>query len=482
MKKLTLAMAAVAVAAGAAAVPWYLGWHTEQRFVRALAEAPIATNSVVTVSLVSYQRGWLHSSAVHRVTLRADPSVHFDIHHAIRHLPDPAKGYVVIDSTPRWPEKVQAAADYYFGNQPALAVQTTFRFDNTTAMTVASPGFSKPLLTQPGVTLAWGGATGTLSVAQAERLTAELRMPRLALNGSGMSMGWTGMQLGADWNTAGTQLDWTGQTVLAIAEVAFATPLGSGTLKGIETRAVQRSQGQSLSLGYVLKVGEAATTFAGAQPQAYRQAVLDLEFDRLDKKALAKYFDDLSGAERARLAPEAYQRLAGQLALGAVRELLKGSPEIRIKHVGVQTGNGVIGGSATLGFDGQGFGAEIDGKAAEPKTWLARVRLEASAELSGTLLRDWMAQDARGRALEALARQGGGTEEAKLHLLAEELAQEQIAALEAEGLLKAQGEKFTLDAQLKEGRLTINGIARDHMLPATLPPLLPAEEDVGSRV
>jgi hypothetical protein len=46
--------------------------------------------------------------------------------------------------------------------------------------------------------------------------------------------------------------------------------------------------------------------------------------------------------------------VAAQLWLALMNELLKASPEVRVK-LGVKTPNGVLSASAVLGFDGAGF-------------------------------------------------------------------------------------------------------------------------------
>ena len=296
--------------------------------------------------------------------------MHFDVHHAIRHLPGLDKSLVVVHSTPRWPDKVQAAADYYFANKPALSVHTVVRFDRSVSMAIESPAFSKPMLAQPEVKLTWGGATGddvhggSRADQPGVRPSARAVRGRLALRAS-----FAGMKLQGDWDMTGEQVDWSGETRMSIGELSFASAFGGGSLKGVESAVVQRNQGQTVLVGYSLKVREGVATEGGAEQQGFKDAVLDIEFDRLDKKVLAKYFDDLAGAEQAQISQEAQSRLAGQLALGMMSELLKASPEVRVNKLGMQTSNGALSGSAVLSFDGKGLT-----QAAAPGDLLARVK------------------------------------------------------------------------------------------------------------
>jgi uncharacterized protein YdgA (DUF945 family) len=475
MNKLTIGAAALLVtgAAAAAAFPWYVGLQAEQQIVAAL-EQGASPNSPIAVTLVQYRRGWLHSAATHRVALKADAQVHFDVHHAIRHVPDPTKGFVVIQSTPQWPKPVQAAADYYFGGKPAFSVHTVVRFDRSLGVTFESPAFTKAMLAQPEVKLTWGGASGTMSVVERSKMTMTLDMPRIALEAAGVQGAMVGMQIRGDWQTAANQADWSGRTDLDVREISFASPFGNANLKGIQTTGVQRNQGETVMLGYTLKVREGAGNSAGEAAQSFKNAVLDVEFDRLDRKALAKYFDDVAGAEQAQLAPDAYNRLVAHIALGMFGDLLKGSPEMRVKRIAVETDNGQVSGSAVVGFNGEGFVAGGDAQAS-PAELMQRVTFTGSAELSSSLLQAWMVGDAREAALDALTAQGASFEEAQLQSLSQEMVRQQLAALEATGLLKAEGDKFVIRAEYAAGSLMINGVRGDQFLPA-LAPTAPAPE------
>jgi len=470
--KIALVVLLLLVAAAGAAFPWYLGWETEQGFKQGLDHAALGGNSPMSVSLVRYERGWLHSTAVHRVTLKADPEVHFDVLHDIRHLPDPKQGLVIVQSTPRWPEKVQAAADYYFGGKPALSLQTVKRFDRSVSMTLESPAFSKPMLTEPGVTLTWGGASGEMSLEGPARVVLALDLPRVEVDGSGVKAVFAAIQMAGDWNVAGNQAEWSGQTTLSIGELSFTSPFGGGTLKGLESSMVQRNQGETVLVGYSLKVQEGSATEPGAHPQGFQDAVLDIELDRLDKKTLVKYFDDVAGAQQAQVTPEAQSRLAVQLALGMMTEMLKGSPEMRVKKLGMQTANGAVAGSAVLSFDGNGMPA-----GASQAEMLSRVRFTGSAELSSTLLQAWVAKQVRAQAASALSQQGAPVEEAQVHTLTQQLVQQQLAGLEASGLVKAEGDKFVIRAEFASGKLSINGMPADQFLPGLIPAVQPAADD-----
>jgi uncharacterized protein YdgA (DUF945 family) len=228
-------------------------------------------------------------------------------------------------------------------------------------------------------------------------------------------------------------------------------------------------------------VKEGVATGAGVDQQGFTDAVVEVEFDRLDKKALSKYLDDIANAEQTGVSDQAQTRLAAQLWLGLMNELLKGSPEMRIKQLGVKTASGTLSGSAVLGFDGKDF-TEVS----SPIELMARTTFTGSAEASAVLLRAWMAKDARVHAVRVLAEQGSAyPEDAQVQQLSEQLVQQQLAALEAAGLLKPEGDKFVLHAEFAGGRLMLNGNSADQLLgpmlapaeAAPMPAVAPVERD-----
>jgi uncharacterized protein YdgA (DUF945 family) len=470
MKKIGIALGLLLglLAVAAAALPWYLGMEAEKHFRQATAERS-KSNSPFAVTLVEYRRGWLGSTAVHRVSLKADSAVYFDIQHDIDQLPDPRGPVVRMRSTPRWPQQVQAAADYYFAKQPALTVETAVDYERNVSVSLSSPAFSRQLLTQPGVKLTWGGAQGTLSFTGGSKMKLDVSMPRLAFEGGGAVADLTRASLRGEWTTADSQLDWQGQTRIAVEQLSLESPNGGGVLKGIETTMLQRNQGATILVGYAFKVKEGVATGAGMDQQGFSDAVLELELDRLDKKALSKYFEDLTNAEQTGVSQQARTQLAAQLWLGLMNELLKGSPEVRVKQLGVKTANGTLSGTAVLGFDGKDF-TEIT----SPAELMTRTKFSGAAEASAVLLRAWLAKDARAHAVKVLSEQGSYGDEAKVTQLAEQLIQQQLAALETAGVLKLEGEKFVLNAELAGGKLLLNGNPADQLLGPMLVPPAPA--------
>jgi uncharacterized protein YdgA (DUF945 family) len=462
MKKLAISLAVVVVlaAAAAAAVPWYVGMETEKYFQSQLNETLLGANASVTVKMVQYDRGWLGATAVQRVALKTDPSVQFDIHHEIDHLPDPGAGWLKVRSTPRWPKEVQAGADYYFGNQPALTLDSTLDFDGHLTTTVTSPAFSKPMLKSPDTTVSWGGASGTLAFAKGGKMHVKLQAPSVGVSSAAMNLQVANSTVEANWVLQGAEIDWHGDSSLDIAKISVASPVGKGSLSGLKAVVSQRDKGETIQVGYTLKVGKGEATGASQSVMAFSNAVLDLEIDQLDKQAIAKYMQDLHNAQAAKVGQEAMNRLALQLGMSLMTDLLKGSPVLRVKQIGVETGAGAIAGNATISFDGKELGQPT-----VPAEWLQRVSFKGSGEISRGLLKSMMSPKMQAQAALMLAQNGGTADPAQIQQLVDRALEDQFKAWGAAGLVQDNGDKLTVKAELSQGKLLVNGQPGDHLMP-----------------
>ena len=75
MNKLALVAVPVAIlAAAACALPWYLGMQTEQAMRAEVSKMASSAQFPLNVTFMRYDRGWLSSTAVTRLTLKAEPS------------------------------------------------------------------------------------------------------------------------------------------------------------------------------------------------------------------------------------------------------------------------------------------------------------------------------------------------------------------------------------------------------------------------
>lgn len=472
MKKFAFFAAPLGVlAAAACAVPWYLGMQAEHELRAQVSNLSRSAQFPFSVALMRYDRGWLSSSAVTRFTLKADADYGVEVRHEISQLPDPRDGWVHVHSVPQWSGPVKSAVDYYFGGQPVLSVDTVVGFDGSRTATLHSPAFSKPMSGSEAAKLNWGGLNGTLTANQDGRMTFNLIAPSFALEAGEMHSGMKGLTLNADWNVRGTAAEWQGETKLAVSQFQFAGPQQQVLLQNFSGAFYQRAKGENVLIGYVLRLGFGSSQRPGEATDSFTNAVIDLELDQVNKKALAKYLDGLSGTGQTQMSAEAQNRMSAQLAVNLASELLRSSPVIRLKQLGVETPSGGVSAQATIAFDGSGLNAVQ----VSPEL-LSRLKAKGNLEISGTLLRTQLQRKVRPQVEVALTQQGGAKSEESIQALAAKLTEDQLKSLTDSGILHANGANFTIDAELTAGQVLVNGQPANQLFGGMFPSPSPAAQ------
>jgi len=469
MNKLALvAVPAGILAAAVCAVPWYLGMQTEQAMRVEMSRLASSAQFPLNVTFMRYDRGWLSSAAVTRFTLKAEPSLFLDVRHEISHLPQPQVGWVRVHSVPQWNGEVKASLDHYFAGRPALTVDTACGFDGSRKTTFSSPAFNQPLHDVPGARLNWGGMQGTISLGADERLVVSATAPHLTLQAGDTQAGVKALQFDASWETHGQAADWQGETRVALAELRFSGPRDQVAMKDLSGAAYQRSKGDSVLLGYALRVGAGSSAKVGEMENSFSNAVLDLELDQINKKALGKYLDDLRTGEQLSAAPRSGLASQTMLELGA--ELLRGSPVIRLKKLGLETPSGAVSAHATVSFDGSNL-AEIR---FSPEL-LGRLQAKGNVEIAASLLRAQLQRKVRPQVEVALVQQGAPSTEENIRALSEKLTDAQLRSLTDTGILKSSGTNFTVEAEFTSGQILVNGQPVNQLFGTILAPQSPVE-------
>ncbi len=472
MNKLALIAAPVTiVAAAACALPWYLGMQTEQAMRAEVSKMASSAQSPLNVTFMRYDRGWLSSTAVTRLTLKAEPSLYLDVRHDISQLPQPGAGWVHVRSVPQWNGEIKTAFDHYFAGQPALTVDSVAGFDGSRKTTFSSPAFSQPLRETPGAKLAWGGMEGTISVGPNERLVASAAATHLTLQGGDTQADLKSLKFDASWEMHGAAADWQGETRIALGELRFSGPRDQVAMKDLSGAAYQRSKGDSVLLGYALRVGAGSSAKAGETENSFSNAVLDVEFDQINKKALAKYLDDVGAGDQHAAAPQS--AFAAQTMLELAADLLRGSPVIRLNKLGVETPSGAVSAQATVSFDGSNL-AEIR---FSPEL-LSRLRVKGNVEIAASLLRAQLQRKVRPQVEVALVQQGAQSTEENIKAVSEKLTDAQLKSLTDTGILRPRGTNFTVEAEFAAGQMLVNGQPASQLFGAILSPAPAVERPV----
>jgi uncharacterized protein YdgA (DUF945 family) len=408
-----------------------------------------------------------------RFTLKAEPSLYLDVRQEISQWPDPKAGWVRVRSLPQWNGPAKAAFDYYFGGQPALTVDTVIGFDGSGKTTFSSPPFSKPSQRDPATKVTWGGLQGTMFLGADDRWVATATMQHFGVEGGDTQAGLKTLKFDASWDLRGTAPNWQGETKLALAELRFAGPREQVAMRDLSGAVYQRSKGDNVLLGYALRVGAGSSAKAGEAQDSFSNAVLDVEFDQINKKAWAKYMDDLANAERLAAPPQ--DQHAAQTIMDLATGLLRGSPVIRLKQLGVETPAGSVSAQATVSFDGSNladtrFSPEL----------LSRLKAKGSVEIAASLLRSQLQRKARPQVEVVLQQQGGQSTEENIRALSDKLTEAQLKSLTDNGILRTNGTNFTLEAEVTGGQVLVNGQPAERLFGAIIAPPIPAEPPAQS--
>ncbi len=453
MKKVLIALAVLVAVLGAvaAAAPWYVGYQAERNLNEWVAKANAAPEATYTVSVASYDRGWRRSVVVLRAAARGDPKAFVDLRHRLRHGPDPGFGWLAVEVTPADGE-LRAALQPFFGDAPAFSVAAQQGFDGVWQMTIASPAFDKPLKSGGSATLAWGGASGTGTVTPDGRVVLAVTAPRLALTAADGSFEIAGLKLESDGVFASFDTLWTGATTLGFKEVTGAGGAGEVAIRNVSLVATQKDQGATVDTGVALKVGNLRWASDGPQPRTASDIVWEIELDRLDKQAIAKYSRALAELQARGLPPIAVAQGAQAALMQLAADLLKGAPVLRVKRVGFTTPDGPFNAEGALSF----HGADAKAPVALPDA-LQRVKFKGSAKIGRRLLQTAIAERSREEAKLQLESRGYDASDESLKLAADRVAESRIQALEQAGIVRTEGTALAVDAAWEKGELTING-------------------------
>ncbi|HTO45030.1 MAG TPA: DUF945 family protein [Burkholderiales bacterium] len=471
-KAVFVAVPIVVLGAAAAAIPWYAGSQYERAVRAQVSELSRLPQLPLNVTLVRYSRGWLSSEAVVRFTLKAQPGLFLDLRQQISQWPDPNSGWLRVRSLPEWSGPVKAALDYYFDGQPALSFDSVIGFDGSGKTTVTSPAFNKPSQHDPAATVSWGGLQGALLEGADRRWTMHATAPHLQVEGGEAAGGMKTLTFDTKWGSGGQTADWQGETKLALAELRFSGAREQLELKDMSWAAYQRSSGDNVSLGYAVRVGEGSSAKAGETTNSFSNAVLELEFDQISKKALTSYIEGMRSAQEV---ASTQDHLAGDKMLDLFAELLRGSPVVRLKQLGVETPSGAVSAQATVTFDGR----NLTDVRPSPEL-LARLQGKGHVDIASGLLRAQLQRKTRPQVEVALQQQGAQPNEENIKALSEKLTEAQLKSLTDNGILRLNGTNFTLEAELAGGQVLLNGQPASQVFGGLMAPSLPHPQPIGA--
>lgn len=284
----------IIIAILAAATPYVVGWRVESLFKHHVAR--VSDRTGYPVRIVRYDRGWLHSRAVTRVSLQDD--VTLTMKHRITHGPYGVSGWADIESTPVL--QGQSALVHYFGDKPALTVDTLFGFGGDVYLHATSPAFRKKARGARGGTLVWGGARINAHY-DGKRIHYKAGMPKLVVKSDHGELSVSGAKLrgeGSLFPPAGSGdggIDWASKSKARVQKIFVYAP-GKGervqaSLRWHMKTGLDKNGNYGVDLRFQVRNGvfSLPRQSGGHKPFEFDKAVFHASIQGVPTKPLAKF-------------------------------------------------------------------------------------------------------------------------------------------------------------------------------------------------
>lgn len=442
------ALAAVLILA---AIPWYAGWRVERDIRNQLTFWEKTRQFPLVVALEKYDRGWFHSSAVVDVTFRNGKSL-FRVEHDITQWPFSRSDLVVIRSIPQFDKQTQARLDYFFDRKPSFQAHTSIGFGGQAVIRISSPAFDRAVPEEPATQLRWGGLTATTRLPRNGRILVDARLPYLGTSSPTEQAEIADVTLAANSGIPGTQTEWQSDTKLSIGRITYLAPNEHATVNDIAATVVSRDLGANVMLGYSITVGSGSARLATEPGVGFSNFAADAELNHLNKAALAKYYDGIANVKKLGLNEKELGDLTRQLAGKMLLDVLKGSPELKLKRLTVQTPEGEFSGSVALKFNGDGFSPP-----ASAREIIQRSAGSLHVEVSQSAMRSFMADYYRPGVIQYMEARGKATEQ-DVKRVTDALVKRRLTELEARDLLRRKGGNFVVDVGVDAGNVSLHGV------------------------
>lgn len=450
---------------------WFVGGWAQRELTHQLSQLETATHAMLSAEIISYDKGWLKSSAVTSWTIRnggdgAGEVIRFA--HTISHGPNPLFGWARITTEPILPEQMaRVAADLW--NEAPVTVVTKVGFNGTRTLEINSPKTSARPHGTPGTpgssqtTVNWEGMTGTGEfTGNGGRM--EVSVPGLTIEHPAMGE----VRLSSLYfNTNGAREEgsalWTGDTETGWEEI-FLDARGMMTFqmgKTVLTGGNQIAPDGTVS-GYIKSSIDGLSRSGFGTDLDLKRVQLAASLSNLDRQgmeSLAVAMRDAAG-EKAEAVPAAGPRqpvdMSGRPAADpgteAFSSILKGSPVLEVESLRVESDLGELDASARLAFNGNGFVLRKAASIAEP---LSRVNLSLNAQVGEALLETVLMWKSMSTATASQMDPDEAEE------LARRTAKGKIAGMVSKRLLLPRGESYSLSMTMKDTILFINGHPAD---------------------
>ncbi len=347
MRKIAVSVVAVlvilVVIVGGAS--YWLGMQAQKTYTTLMQN--IGDNGRITVSNVSYERGWLSSTAEATISVPGLPTG-FSIISRIQHGPFPSiadlqfmPGMAVVKSE-------LAANSPGLAKLPPINARTMVFLDGNSKTQLDIPAFTQSA--PGGTSFSWLPASGSFTVdADQTTVIGDITFPQVKLSSAVASalitqatVNWT--QPTGALGAAKTEFS------LAIGHLATVGPKGKTSIDGLRLMSTEGEAAGSILATLSVQVRAVSDGISSYGPG---QVVMQLR--NLDALSLTKYQKEIQALEGRKLPVDqmgpAMQAKTTELIMNLVRK----APEFDISKLALQIGGSEITGKARFVLDGSGL-------------------------------------------------------------------------------------------------------------------------------
>jgi hypothetical protein len=424
----TVVAAGAMIVAAVAAVPYVNGRMVEHD-IRDALDGYNRRQSLVTASIVDYERNWLRSEFVTKLSVRDGGEV-ARATTRLRHAPFNGLQFASGESEVHFAQSHAATEHYYFDGQTPLAVSFDVDFSGGASGTLRSFAVDKPVIATKDTRIVVAASSGRFSIARDKTFRFDWSMPKAGFDDSKLSIVVEGLAVSAHGQLGDDDLSEPSGFKLSLASYRAQQGPRRIAARDFSVSTQMTPATDTLRFGLAVRMG-AGEIAVDAQPYAWESFDLACSLSDVKKAPVIKYSAELrnvsdvdaSDSHKVLLAIRALSDLAAGLA--------EGEPVFAVDKLEVRTPHGNAAASLRVSIDKARMTAGV-------AAWSAADGVIMSGRASMS----------RGLALRLVGAASGG----------EPAARDTIAQLTARGVIRENGDALEFDIAARDGIYMVNGV------------------------
>ena len=423
----TVVAAGAIVVAAVASVPYASGRLVESE-IREAIDGYNKRQSFVTASIVSYERQWLRSEFVTRLSARDGPEL-ARATTRLKHAPFNGVHVASGDSDVHFAESYAATEHYYFAGKTPLAISFDVELGGGASGVLRSAPVDRTVIAAPNTRVVAAASSGRFSIAKDKTFRFDWALPTMSYEDPKLSVAFEGLAVSAYGQLGDDDLSERSGFKVSIASYRGAQGERKTSVKGFSVSTQMTPAADTLRFALAVKSG-AGEVAIDANPYAWESFELACSLADVQKAPVVKYSSELRN-----LSADASESQRMLLAMNAVSELVsglaEGEPVFSVDKLELRTPQGNVAGSLRVSID------------------KARMAMGASSwTATEGLVMAGHASVSRSLAARLVGVASGG----------EPAAQALISQLASRGVVREQGDSLEFDVAARDGVYLVNGI------------------------